>query len=256
VHPSPHGLRAAYGVKTTASGKLDVRVGATRTTVTVKGEVPKKVGNYTAEFSHPDPVGLFSSVLMAKLGEAGITVDGGVRRARDVPAGTVLASLRSPVADALGPINAESRNGVADQLFLALGGTVAGAATRDGGHEATGMALARLGVPSEGLVQVDGSGLSRDNRVSAEQITALLAAVLGGDPRSARPFRESLAVMGESGTLDDRLVGEPAAGRVSAKTGWFAGASALSGVARTADGRELVFSILVEYPSKAGGLNT
>jgi D-alanyl-D-alanine carboxypeptidase/D-alanyl-D-alanine-endopeptidase (penicillin-binding protein 4) len=102
-------------------------------------------------------------------------------------------------------------------------------------------------------VQVDGSGLSRDNRVSARQITALLAGVL--EQPVGRAFRDSLAVAGRAGTLEDRLRGTAAEGRVFAKTGWIAGASSLSGVLTTESGLDLVFSILVSYPPELGGLN-
>jgi len=148
-----------------------------------------------------------------------------VRRERDVPVGTRLAELRSPLDDILIPINTASVNGVADQLFLALGQAIAGEGTRAGGSDATARALDRLDVPRAGLVQVDGSGLSRLNRVTAHQITSLLRAVLARDPRTAELFLGSLAVAGERGTLEDRMSDTPAEGRVHAKTGWISGAS-------------------------------
>ena len=105
-------------------------------------------------------------------------------------------------------------------------------------------------------MQTDGSGLSRDNRVSARQLGSLLTAVLDLDPNTAELYRDSLAVGGQSGTLAERFRGTPTAGRVHAKTGWIRGTSALGGFVDALDGRQLVFSILVEYPAAAGGLNT
>jgi D-alanyl-D-alanine carboxypeptidase/D-alanyl-D-alanine-endopeptidase (penicillin-binding protein 4) len=261
VHPGPTGLEERLGVTTRASGKLDVRVGATTRRVTVKGELPRGSSPFLAEFSHPDPVQLFGAVLLRRLARGGVTVQGELRRVRGVAAGErgglrPLATLRSPIAGVLGPINADSRNGVADQLFLALGHAVGGSGTRAGGAAAVSEALRRLGVAPDGLVQVDGSGLSRDDRVTAEQLTALLAAVLGADAATADVFRDSLAVAGKSGTLAKRLKGTPAAGRVFGKTGWIRGTSALSGIAECLDGRRFAFSILVTYPPDADGLNT
>ena len=255
VHPRPHGLRESYGVETRGRA-LDVRVGATRSAATVRGAIPAGRDTFVAEFAHPDPVQLFGTVLRDQLERAGIHIDGETRRERGAPAGERLAELRSPVDDVLGPINADSRNAVADQLFYALGHTVTGAGTRAGGSEATRLALARLGVPTSGFVQVDGSGLSRDNRVSARQITELVGAVLAKGGEAAALYRDSLAVAGETGTLARRLRDSPGAGRVRAKTGWISGASSISGVLETLDGEELVFSILVGYPASAGGLNT
>jgi len=256
VHPAPHGLASRYGVRTTGGAKLDVRVGATVSAVTVRGELPHTKKDYRAEFSHPRPVELFGSVLRDALRRAGVTVRGTTRRERDAAGGPRIAELRSPVDAILRPINADSRNGVADQLFLALGHTVVGEGTREGGRAATMRAFERLGVPSAGFHQVDGSGLSRDDRATARQIAALLEAVLGGNPASAARFRDSLAVAGRRGTLESRLGGTPSEGRVAGKTGWISGVSALSGVAEGLSGRTIVFSILVEYPARAGGLNT
>jgi D-alanyl-D-alanine carboxypeptidase/D-alanyl-D-alanine-endopeptidase (penicillin-binding protein 4) len=261
VHPSPHGLKTSYDVRTVAGTAVDVRVGATATTATVKGALGRerdRGGPFTAEFAHPDPVAHFGALVAGALGDAGVVIEGGVRRARGVPRGRVLAELRSPLADTLEPINAESRNGVADQLFLSLGHALGGAGTRAGAARAVGLALARLELPAEDLRVVDGSGLSRDNRVTARAIAALLEGVLGAEPETARLYRTSLAVMGRKGTLSDRLRGTAAEGRVFAKTGWIAGVSTLSGYVEpaTAGARPLVFSILIEYPSALGGLNT
>jgi len=49
--------------------------------------------------------------------------------------------------------------------------------------------------------------------------------------------------------------GTSAAGHVLAKTGFIGGTSALSGLAQGQGGRHFIFSILVNYPAKAG-LNT
>ena len=80
--------------------------------------------------------------------------------------------------------------------------------------------------------------------------------MLASEPATARLYRDSLAVMGRKGTLEERLRGTAAEGRVFAKTGWIAGVSALSGTTEPEHGEATVFSILIEYPSDLGGLNT
>jgi len=258
VRPAPHGLRSRYDVRTTRGGGVDVRVGATGSAVTVKGSLPSGREPFLATFSHPDPVDYFASVLAEELSAVGIAIEGGVVRRRGVELDgervRTLAELRSSVDELYRPINSESDNSVADQLFLALGHTLTGEGSREGGREAVKLALERLGVSAHGLEQVDGSGLSRHDRISPRQVTALLEAVLAGDSREL--LFDSLAVAGESGTLKDRMGKEPTRGRVFAKTGWIAGTSALSGVCLTLDGRTLAFSILVDYPPALGGMNT
>ncbi len=258
VHPAPHGLRSRYGVDTTRAGPVDVRVGATTSAVTVKGSLPAGRDSFVATFAHPDPVAFFGSVLAGQLEREGIALQGRIVRRRNVvldPERTrSLAELRSSVDELYSPINSESDNSVADQLFLALGHTIVGSGTREGGLEAVKVALERLGVSASGLVQVDGSGLSRQNRVRPRQVTALLEAVLSSASKGL--LLDSLAVAGESGTLARRMRDTPASGRVFAKTGWISGTSALSGVCLSLDGRTIVFSILIDYPAALGGLNT
>ncbi|MBL8863425.1 MAG: D-alanyl-D-alanine carboxypeptidase/D-alanyl-D-alanine-endopeptidase [Planctomycetes bacterium] len=235
--------------------KLDVRVSAVSGTIVVQGSVPANVSEWHCRFAAPDPVALLGGALAEVLRAHGVALVGGVRRERTTPTRQtrVLAELATPVLEALVPINAHSNNAVADQLFLALGDAQFGRGDREGGRQATSLALERLGVPEDGFAQVDGSGLSRANRVSARQITALVAGVLRQGGRTAEAFLESMAAPRADGTLDSRLAGLE--DRLRAKTGFIGGTSALSGVVDTEQGRRLAFSILVEYPVH-DGLNT
>lgn len=256
VHPWPAGLPSDVDVRQVNGTINDVRVGATVSRLTVGGKIGRKLDGIDAAFRHPDPVAYFGAVLEARLAAHGIQVDGAVRRERGAPGGEHLVTVTSPITDSLVPINTHSNNSVADQLFFKLGHDFGGGGTRAGGEGAVRLALERLGVPTAGLEAVDGSGLSRDNRVSPAQLTALLWAVLHelDTAPSAGLFRDSLAVMGRTGTLDGRMRGTPADGAVFAKTGFIAGTSSLAGWLQTTSGRGIVFSIMVNYPSY-GGLN-
>ncbi|MEX1023827.1 MAG: D-alanyl-D-alanine carboxypeptidase/D-alanyl-D-alanine-endopeptidase [Planctomycetota bacterium] len=256
VAPWPTGLDARINVLTKAGARLRVNVGATATRLTVTGELPPSERPYVAEFRHPDPIALFANVLLDRMKRVGIELTGSVLRDSGRPEGRVLAELRSPVRDLLAPINADSVNGVADQLFFALGARIAGDGSRAGAARAVGKLLLRLGVSADGWNQVDGSGLSRANRVTARQLAMILVAVLQRDPETAELYRDSLALAGRRGTLEGRMRGGPAEGRAWGKTGWIRGVSALSGITTTTRGRDIVFSILVEYPPGLGGLNT
>lgn len=249
--PAGHGLREAVDVETVAARKpLVVHVQARSGRATVRGRIPVDVPEWSTRFAHEDPVELFGHVLRARLAAASIAVEGPLVRERGARGGREIARVATSLAATLKPINTDSNNSVADQVFFAMGDAVAGSGTRAGGLAATTLALERLGVPTAGLVQVDGSGLSRDNRVTARQITALVDGVLALDAATATAFEESLAVAGQTGTLEGRM--DDLEGRVRAKTGFIGGTSALSGTLTTRDGRTLVFSILVEYPVAAG----
>jgi D-alanyl-D-alanine carboxypeptidase/D-alanyl-D-alanine-endopeptidase (penicillin-binding protein 4) len=89
----------------------------------------------------------------------------------------------------------------------------------------------------------DGSGLSRGDWRSAREWRRLLQA-LDDQPWAAEVIA-GLPVAGRTGTLAGRLRGPATNGNVRAKTGTIIGGSALSGYATTADGRDVVFSIVV-----------
>ena len=254
LRPKNHGLKRRGSVKI---GKRNaVNVGANANGVTVRGTIPGKSDPLVSEFSAPDPVDLFGNAVVGWLADHRIAVEGGFVRSRNWEAqGQLIHTIRTPISDLLAPILKDSHNSVADQLFLALGAQTEGAGTRQAAAKAVRNALDKIKVPSDGLVQVDGSGLSKANRTNAVQLVALVAAVLKTGGAMSEGFLAALPVAAESGSLRKRMVGTPAAGRVRAKTGWVNGASSLSGVATTLAGRQIVFSILVSYP-RVGGMNT
>jgi D-alanyl-D-alanine carboxypeptidase/D-alanyl-D-alanine-endopeptidase (penicillin-binding protein 4) len=253
VEPRDHGLDARLSVRTIGRKQpLSIAVLAREGIVSVQGSIPADVPEWRARFAHPDPVELFGEVVVRGLARRGITIDGRWRRERSAEGGPLVARLASPLAATLVPILRDSDNAIADQVFFATAVAATGAGTREAGRTATAQALRSLGVSSDGLVQVDGSGLSRDDRVCARQLTRLVEAVLARGGEGARLYREALPVAGETGSLDDRMRDSPARGRVRAKTGWIGGTSALCGLVEPHVGPPLVFSILVSYPDLPG----
>ena len=64
-----------------------------------------------------------------------------------------------------------------------------------------------------------------------------------------RSFLSTLPVAGVDGTLEDRMKGTPAVGRVRAKTGSLEHSHALSGYATSIHGRQLTFAIFADADS-------
>jgi len=253
VHPLGHGAGLDVDVMTGPKGsELDVKANVNADPIRVWGRIPADVLEWDTRHAHRDPVELFASVLGHALRDGGVQVGGTIRRERHAVGDHVLATLKTPVVSVLSAINTHSNNAVADQLFFKVGADVAGSGDRGGGSRAIMGALVDLGLDPAGYQQVDGSGLSRDNRLSARQLVCLLDAAVAADDEGAQAFMGSLALSGISGTLADRMTGTVAERRVRAKTGFIGGTSALSGVAITEEDRLLVFSILVEYPVRAG----
>jgi D-alanyl-D-alanine carboxypeptidase/D-alanyl-D-alanine-endopeptidase (penicillin-binding protein 4) len=138
-------------------------------------------------------------------------------------------------------------NTISDNLTAELLLRELGRAPGRPGSVATGVAVVRevagrLGLDLDALVPIDGSGLSRRNLISAENLCRLLVAMDAHPAREA--FRASLPVAGRDGTLRARLTEGPAAGNARAKTGSLALVSALSGYVTTADGERIAFALV------------
>jgi D-alanyl-D-alanine carboxypeptidase/D-alanyl-D-alanine-endopeptidase (penicillin-binding protein 4) len=139
--------------------------------------------------------------------------------------------LSPELAEIVREMNRESDNFTAEMLLKQLGATVGEAGSTAAGARVVRAALAAAGAPLAGVRIVDGSGLSRLDRLSAATLVALLRAA-EDDPALRDAFLDSLAVAGVSGTLESRLDHRPAFGRVIAKTGTTSIASSLSGFVR------------------------
>jgi len=135
-----------------------------------------------------------------------------------------------------------SQNQYAETLLKTVS-SGAGVPSAAGGRSATQALLEGWGVPASGLIQRDGSGLSRYDYVTPDALVAILAHVYRDD-RLRGPFEASLPIAGRDGTLSNRMKGTPAEGNARAKTGSMTNVRALSGYVTAADGEPLVFSIL------------
>ncbi len=236
----------------------------------------------TLRISARDPVGVAARALGDALREAGVDLRGSVRVVVDpdsaraaYPVHRRLAALRSPpLSEVVRALLEPSQNWIAEQLLVTLGqehlpdpvegwmgAGMEGTDPRppewappSGGEDAPstrrewalelveGYLVHRVGVDSLDVRLRDASGLSTQNLVTPRSVVRML------EYGSAAPWRDvlldALASPGEEeSTLEHRLRGlEP---RVWAKTGTLTNVVALSGFIRTAGGRTLVFSVLV-----------
>ncbi|QWC83770.1 D-alanyl-D-alanine carboxypeptidase/D-alanyl-D-alanine-endopeptidase [Nocardioidaceae bacterium] len=112
-----------------------------------------------------------------------------------------------------------------------------------GAADASREVLRSLGVPLEGLVLRDASGLSRRNRVAPATIIGVLHEAASADRPALRPVLTGLPVAGFTGSLAGRYADAPAAGlgTVRAKTGTLTGVHGLAGTVVDRDGTEMLF---------------
>ncbi|MEM1092983.1 MAG: D-alanyl-D-alanine carboxypeptidase/D-alanyl-D-alanine-endopeptidase [Bacteroidota bacterium] len=172
---------------------------------------------------------------------------------------TLVSTHRSPpLAEIISVVNKRSQNLYAEQLLKTLGGLPIDDGLALGedelamGSAARGIALSRMyhgaaGVDTSRIQLVDGSGLARQNLVSATMTTDLLVAARSlPDTAYANTYIRSLAVGGQEGTLRYRFNSADAP-TVYAKTGTVGNASALSGYLNPFSARPLVFAIMVNH---------
>ncbi|MFD9435313.1 D-alanyl-D-alanine carboxypeptidase/D-alanyl-D-alanine-endopeptidase [Streptomyces sp. NPDC060002] len=112
-----------------------------------------------------------------------------------------------------------------------------------GAGKAVQAQLKKLGLPLTGVRIKDGSGLDREDRLTANLLTALLVKAGDTDRPDLRPVLTGLPVAGFTGTLTSRYT-EGAAGVVRAKTGTLTGVNTLAGTVVDQDGRLLAFALL------------
>ncbi len=218
--------------------------------VWAEGTVPLDARERTEYFALPDPNRFFAHALRVALARRGVSVAGPTRstndslryqRCRQSPA---LVTMHSRRLDSyLFPILNSSQNWFAEMLLKTLGKEIAGEGSWEAGLDAERRFLVdSVGVDSTAFALHDGSGLSTGNLMTPRSIVQLLrymqthpdnAGFLAGLPRAGRP-----------GSLEDRFVGSPLAGRVVAKTGSINHVNALSGYVERSDGRTWTFAIL------------
>ncbi|MDX3248900.1 D-alanyl-D-alanine carboxypeptidase/D-alanyl-D-alanine-endopeptidase [Streptomyces sp. ME18-1-4] len=155
-----------------------------------------------------------------------------------------LATVSSPPLSALVErMLTNSDNDIAEALARQTAVATGVRADFDGAGKAVQAQLKKLGLPTAGARFRDGSGLNREDRLTANLLTALL--VKAGDPArpNLRPVLTGLPVAGFTGTLTSRY-GDGAAGVVRAKTGTLTGVNTLAGTVVDRDGRLLAFALL------------
>ena len=158
-----------------------------------------------------------------------------------------LAAVTSPrMATLLALTNAPSNNFFAEMLLKDLGARYgAGGTTADGASVVRATIAKTFGLHPRFN---DGSGLSRYDRTTPLDVVSLLR-----QQADDTAFTDSLAVAGETGTLQTEMRGTYAQGRCRGKTGTLHDVSNIVGYCRARDGHTLAFAYLMNgiYPDYA-----
>jgi serine-type D-Ala-D-Ala carboxypeptidase/endopeptidase (penicillin-binding protein 4) len=185
----------------------------------------------------------------AALRAAGVEVPSGTHVYTGVtPAGAEpLSSVNSPrIATLIELANTPSDNFVAEMLLKGIGARFGGR-----GSTAAGAAVVRAQLAQSFNVRPrlnDGSGLSYADLTTPRQVVALLE-----DMAANQDFVNSLALAGESGTLQAGLQGTAAEGRCRGKTGTLHAVANLVGYCTARDGHTIAFGFLMNSVNPTAG---
>jgi D-alanyl-D-alanine carboxypeptidase/D-alanyl-D-alanine-endopeptidase (penicillin-binding protein 4) len=281
VADAPHFLTFVNRVKTAPRGsKRDISVHRPlgQNFVEVSGQIAEDDPGYTGSVAAARPALLFTSMLRAALEKQGVSIKGRTRIV-DAPmrpkqpesppvAGQQQVTAAAAGQPAVNPYPVEiarrespplaeiaahtlkpSQNLYTELILRTLGKQFPPAdpklTTAEAGLSVVRAFLNGAGVNTAHLAFVDGSGLARQNLITAESTVQLLTYM--SRHRHALAWRDAQPVAGVDGTLRTRMRNTAAAGNLRAKTGTLNNVSGLSGYVTTAAGERLAFSIIVNH---------
>ncbi len=194
-----------------------------------------------------DPALTAATAFAAALRGAGIEV-AGAPAPRATPEGATQVAMvtSAPLRQIVERVLLVSDNEGSEVLLHHVGLAAVGEASFAGGRRGVTRTLRDAGVDLTGSALLDGSGLSRRNRIEPTTLVDVLR-LAAGEPTLAAVLT-GLPVAGFTGSLALRFEDAPAQGRgrVRAKTGTLTGVSSLAGVATDLDGRPMLFVLMAD----------
>ncbi|HXF32435.1 MAG TPA: D-alanyl-D-alanine carboxypeptidase/D-alanyl-D-alanine-endopeptidase [Solirubrobacterales bacterium] len=198
-------------------------------------------GNTSSSHFSSDPAKLATQTLDNSMRHSGIKIGPTIALGKTPAAAKSVAVVRSrPLTEIVNTTDVYSDNFFAEMLEKLLGARIGDAGTTASGTTVVEDFAAELG--SE-IHQVDGSGLTRSNEASPQEVVDLLRGMRTNS--AGEDFIEDLALAGHEGTTAGRMKGTPAYGRCRLKTGTLTGVSNLSGYCFNKSGRVMLFSTLM-----------
>ena len=215
------------------------------------GSYPVSCGERFWALAHND-TRQYTTRLLTTLWRSGGGKLGGTVREGAAPADSAptFELVSPPLADVVRDINKYSNNVMAQQVLLTLGLARNGGTrvTPEDGRDALKQWLReRLGESLDGVIIDNGSGLSRQTRLSAALLARVLQRAWSG---AVMPeLMASLPVTGLDGTLRRMRGNAATTGRAHLKSGSLRDVQALAGYVLGASGKRYVLVAIVNHPN-------
>ncbi len=230
----------------------------TTNTVTFSGQHPDSCAEYSMTRAVLDAAQYNYGLFRALWQELGGEFDGQLRKSHlgDLISDDTVTPLviwqSPPLSDIIKSINKYSNNMMTRQLLLSLG------VQRDGepasinhGIAAIREYLTRVGIDHSELEMANGSGLSRETRLTAELLGAVLQR--GFQIPTMPEFVASLPLAGLDGTMQDRLTSGAGHGSSHIKTGSLSGVAGIAGYVHAQSGKHYLVVALVNHAQAHAG---
>lgn len=244
-------LTVVRGTGRDSTAQITAVKDSVRGEVVIAGTIPP--GDSVAlTVTYRDPREAFLAALREALHMRGIAVADSAPSVSSVAAlplaarvETLFVAQSPPLSQILAAFMKPSQNQIGEMLFktVALQRTDTGTA-----RVARRLAAERLrawGASPDGFLVWDGSGLSRQDLISPETLVKVLDAMRRG--QHFLVYYDALPVAGIDGTLRTRMRSTVGEANVRGKTGTLSNVRSLSGYVTTADGRQLIFSVLANH---------
>jgi D-alanyl-D-alanine carboxypeptidase/D-alanyl-D-alanine-endopeptidase (penicillin-binding protein 4) len=221
--------------------------------IAVSGIYPYACGENTL-YVHPYQMSrpaFFGAVFRRLWGEMGGTLKGRVRDGLLPAQARLVAQWQSPpLTQVIHDINKYSNNVMARQLLLTLASQASSApATPEAGAAVVRAWMNERGIDAPDMVLDNGSGLSRNARISALTLGRVLLAAYNSPVMPE--FISSLPLVAHDGTMRSRLRERSVAGRAHIKTGSLEGVRAVAGYVMAASGKWYAVACMVNHQKAA-----
>jgi D-alanyl-D-alanine carboxypeptidase/D-alanyl-D-alanine-endopeptidase (penicillin-binding protein 4) len=214
----------------------------------IKGTIPKNKERFTIKGAIPDPAYLAAFELTKALTNAGIAVSQEAasifKKSEASGRHTLLEISSPPLSDIIYYLNLKSINLYAETLLKQIGLVVSVDPSAASGCKVLEDFWKNLGMETGGMFLKDGSGLSRYNALTAQQLVFVLRFMKTNNTNLA-VFENSLPVSGKSGSLESIGKNTPAENNLRAKSGYMERCMSYAGYVTTVSGKEVAFAVIV-----------
>jgi D-alanyl-D-alanine carboxypeptidase/D-alanyl-D-alanine-endopeptidase (penicillin-binding protein 4) len=234
-------------------GKLQASVDADGASFT--GTLPASCGEKTW-YVNPYKMSstqYFGAVFRQMWADLGGSFNGSVKNGVVPPSARLITEWSSvTLPEVIRDINKYSNNVMARQVLLTIAADILKVpATPERGARAIQSWLASKGIDTSGLVIENGSGLSRNERISAKTMGRMMTAAFQSP--TMPEFVSSMPLAGYDGTMRKRLKDQGVAGQAHVKTGTLNDVRAIAGYVLAASGKYYAVVCLINDPNAAKG---